>query len=78
MTPMPIYKERQNVNYPFIGGILLFALAVGLVPGIILGGLWWLFALYIALTIGIIVSFFQMKIELFKDKLLNKIRAFLP
>ena len=76
MTPMPIYKERQNVNYPFIGGILLFALAVGLVPGIILGGLWWLFALYIALTIGIIVSFFQMKIELFKDKLLIKFGLF--
>ena len=66
---MPIYEERLNVNYPFIAGILLWALAVGLVPGIILGGLWWLFALYIALTIGIIVSFFQMKVELFEDKL---------
>ena len=76
MTPMPIYEERLNVNYPFIGGIFLWALAVGLVPGIILGGLWWLFALYIALTIGIIVSFFQMKVELFKDKLIIKLGLF--
>jgi len=73
---MPIYEERLNVNYPFIGGILLWALAVGLVPGIILGGLWWLFALYIALTIGIIVSFFQMKAELFEDKLVIKLGLF--
>ena len=76
MTPMPIYEERLNVNYPFIGGIFLWALAVGLVPGIILGGLWWLFALYIALTIGIIVSFFQMKVELFEDKLIIKLGLF--
>ena len=76
MSSMPIYEERLNVNYPFIGGILLFALAVGLVPGIILGGLWWLFALYIALTIGIIVSFFQMKAELFEDKLVIKLGLF--
>ena len=72
----PIYKERLNVNYPFIGGIFLFALAVGLVPGIILGGLWWLFALYIVLTIGIIVSFFQMKVELFEDRLIIKFGLF--
>ena len=76
MSSMPIYEERLNVNYPFIGGILLWALAVGLVPGIILGGLWWLFALYIALTIGIIVSFFQMKVELFEDKLVIKMGLF--
>ena len=76
MSSIPIYVERQNVNYPFVGGIFLFALAVGLVPGIILGGLWWLTALYIALTIGIIVSFFQMKIELFKDKLIIKFGLF--
>jgi len=72
----PIYEERLNVNYPFIGGIFLFALAVGLVPGIILGGLWWLFALYIVLTIGIIVSFFQMKVELFEDRLIIKFGLF--
>jgi hypothetical protein len=69
MPPIPVYEERLNVNYPFIAGIWLWALAVGLVPGIILGGLWWLFALYIALTIGIIVSFFHMKVDLFKDGL---------
>ena len=73
---MPIYEERLNVNYPFIGGIFIFALAVGLVPGIILGGLWWLFTLYIVLTIGIIVIFFQMKVELFKDKLIIKYGLF--
>ena len=73
---MPIYEERLNVNYLFIGGIFLFALAVGLVPGIIFGGLWWLTALYIALTTGIIVSFFQMKVELFKDKLIIKFGLF--
>jgi len=39
MPPMPIYEERLNVNYSFIGGIFLFALAVGLVPGIIFGRL---------------------------------------
>jgi len=73
---MPIYEERLNVNYPFIGGIFLFALAVGLVPSIILGGLWWLTSLYTALTIGIIVSFFQMKVELFQDKLIIKLGLF--
>jgi hypothetical protein len=76
MSSMPVYEERLNVNYPFIGGILLWALAVGLVPGIILGGLWWLFALYIALTIGIIVSFFQMRVELFEDRLVIKYGLF--
>jgi len=73
---MPIYEEKLNVNYPFIGGILLWALAVGLAPGIILGGLWWLAVLYIALTIGIIVSFFQMRVELFEDKLVIKLGLF--
>jgi len=76
MSSTPIYEERLNVNYPFIAGILLWALAVGLVPGIILGGLWWLTALYIVLTIGIIVSFFQMKVELFEDKLVTKLGLF--
>jgi len=76
MSSMPIYEERLNVNYPFIGGIFLFALAVGLIPSIILGGLWWLTALYTALTIGIIVSFFQMRVELFEDKLIIKFGLF--
>ena len=73
---MPIYEEKLNVNYPFIGGILLWALAVSLVPGIILGGLWWLALLYIVLTISIIVSFFQMRVELFEDKLVIKLGFF--
>jgi hypothetical protein len=76
MSPIPIYEEKLNVNYPFVGGILLWALAVGLVPGIILGGLWWLASLYIVLTIGIIVSFFQMRVELFEDKLVVKCGLF--
>jgi hypothetical protein len=69
---MPIYEERINVNYPFAGGILLWALAIGLVPPIILGGLWWFAVLYIALTVAIIASFFQMKVALFQDKLVIK------
>ena len=73
---MPVYEEKLNVNYPLVGGISLWALALGLAPGIILGGLWWLAALYIALTIGIIVSFFQMKVELFQDKLVIKYGLF--
>ena len=73
---MPIYEERLNVSYPFIAGIFLFALAVGLVPSIIFGGLWWFTALYTALTIGIIASFFQMKVELFQDKLVIKYGLF--
>jgi hypothetical protein len=73
---MPVYEEKLNVNYPFAGGILIWALAVGLAPGIILGGLWWLAALYIVLTIGIIASFFQMKVELFQDKLVIKYGLF--
>jgi len=73
---MPIYKERLNVNYLFAGVIFLFALVVGLVPGITLGGLWWLTSLYIVLTIGIIASFFQMKVELFQDKLVIKFGIF--
>jgi len=73
---MPIYEERLNVNYPFVGSIFLVSLAVGLIPGIILGGLWWLAALYIILTLGIIISFFQMKVELFQDKLVIKFGLF--
>lgn len=76
MSSLSIYEERLNVNYPFIGGIFLFALAVGLVLGIIFGGLWWPTVLYTVLTIGIIVSFFQMKVELFQDKLVIKFGLF--
>jgi len=72
MSSTPIYEERLNASCPLIAGVSLWALAVGLVPGIILGGLWWLFALYIALTIGIIFGFYQMKVELFEDKLVIK------
>ena len=73
---MPIYEEKINVNYPFIAGILIFALAVGLVPSIILEGLWWFTALYTAATIGIIASFFQMKVQLFQDELVIKYGLF--
>jgi len=76
MSSTPIYQEKLNVNYLFAGAILLLALAVGLVPGITLGGLWWLTTLYIVLTIGIIVSFFQMKVELFPEKLVIKFGLF--
>ena len=69
---MPIYEERLNANSPLIAGVSLWALAVGLVPGIIIGGLWWLFALYIPFTIAIIFGFYQMKVELSKDKLVIK------
>jgi len=76
MSSMPIYEERLNASCPLIAGVSLWALAVGLVPGIILGGLWWLASLYIVLTIGIIVSFFQMRVELFEDKLVVKCGLF--
>jgi hypothetical protein len=69
---MPIYEEKLNASYPLVGGLLLWALFVGLAPGIILGGPWWLAALYIALTIGTVFGFFQMKIELTTDKLVVK------
>ncbi len=76
MPPTPIYGERLNANYLLISGVFLFALAVGIVPGIVLDGLWWLTILYLALTIGIIVSFFQMKVTLFKDRLVIKFGLF--
>jgi len=66
---MPIYQEKINENYPFAGGLLLWALVVGLVPGILLGGVWWFAAFYIALTVAIIASFFQMKVALYEDRL---------
>ena len=76
MTATPIYKEKLKVNYPFIIGILLWAVAVGLAPGIILGGLWWLFVLYLVLTVGIVASFFQMEVELLEAKLIIKYGPF--
>jgi len=66
---MPIYEEKINENYPFAGGLVLWALAVGLVPGILLGGVWWFAAFYIALTVAIVASFFQMKVALYEDRL---------
>jgi hypothetical protein len=72
MASIPIYEERLKANSQLIIGVSLWALAVGIIPGIILGGLWWLFALYIALTIVIIFGFYQMKVELFVDKLVIK------
>ena len=66
---MPIYEEKLDVNYPFAGGLLLWALAVGLIPGILLSGVWWFAAAYIALTVAIIASFFRMKVALFEDRL---------
>jgi hypothetical protein len=66
---MPIYEERLGANTLLIVGISLWALALGLVPGIIFGGWWWFFALYIALTFAIIIAFFRMRVQLFKDKL---------
>jgi len=66
---MPIYEEKINENYLFAGGLLLWAIAVGLVPGILLGGVWWYAAFYIALTVAIIACFFQMKVALYEDRL---------
>ena len=81
MSSKPIYEERLNVNYLFIGGLFLFLLAVSLVPQIVLKGIdlmkgVWLAAYLTAVTIGIIVNFFQMKIELFQDKLVIKTGLF--
>jgi len=69
---MPIYEEKLNVNYPFVGGLLAWAVAVGIVPGIILSGVWWFTIAYIVLTVGIIASFFQVKVTLSEDKLAIK------
>ena len=71
-SKMPIYEERLKANSPLIIGVFLWSIAVGIIPGIILGGAWWLFALYIAFSIGIIAGFYQMKVELFPDKLVIK------
>jgi hypothetical protein len=73
---MPIYEERINANSWLIFGVSLWALAVGIIPGIILNGLWWFLALYLALTLIIIFGFYQMKVELFQDKLVIKFGFF--
>ncbi|MDH5695104.1 MAG: hypothetical protein OEZ00_00625 [Dehalococcoidia bacterium] len=78
---MPLYEERLNANYLFIGGIFLFILAVGLVPQIVLKDIdltkgVWLAAYLTAVTIGIIVNFLRIKIELFQDKLMIKTGLF--
>ena len=78
MPPMPIYEERLNTNYLFIGGIIL---AIGLVPQIVLKNIdlmkgVWLAAYLTAVTIGIIVNFCRIKIELFQDKLMIKTGLF--
>jgi hypothetical protein len=69
MPSSPIYEERLGANKLLLVGVSLWSLAVGLVPGIILGGWWWLFALYIAFTAAIIFGFYQMRVELSKEKL---------
>jgi hypothetical protein len=69
VSSTPIFEERLGANTLLIAGISLWALALGLVPGIILGGLWWLFSIYIAVTSIITVAFFQMRVQLFKDRL---------
>ena len=69
---MPVYEEKLNVNYPFAIGLLVWAVAVGIIPGIILSGLWWFTIAYVVLTIGIIASFFRMKVTLSDDKLAIK------
>ena len=76
MASIPIYEERLKANSPLIVGVSLWALAVGIIPGIILGGLWWLFALYIAVTVIIIFGFYQMKVELSVNELVIKFGFF--
>jgi hypothetical protein len=78
MSSTPIYEERLSVNYLLIGSIIL---AIGLVPQIVLGDIdlmkgVWLAAYLTAVTIGIIVNFYRIKIELFQDKLMIKTGLF--
>jgi hypothetical protein len=72
MPSSPIYEERLRANRWLLGGVSLWALAVGLAPGIILSGWWWLFALYVAFTAAIIFAFAQMRLQLFGDRLVVK------
>ncbi len=78
MSSTPIYEERLNTNYLLIGSIIL---TIGLVPQIVLGDIdlvkgAWLAAYLTAVTIGLIVNFYRIKIELFQDKLMIKTRLF--
>jgi hypothetical protein len=66
---MPVYEEKLNANYPLVGGLLLWSLVVGLVPGVLLSGIWWFAVFYIALTVIVIAGFFQMKVSLYQDRL---------
>lgn len=72
MPPKPIYEETLKANSKLVAGVLLWALAVAIIPGIISGGVWWLFILYIALTLAILYGFYKMKVELFEDRLVVK------
>jgi len=69
MPPKPIYEEKLKANSTLVAGVLLWGLVVGVIPGIIIGGLWWLFTLYIALTLAILYGLYQMNVELFEDRL---------
>src|SRR4030042_5599453 len=72
----PIYEEKLDASYPLVIGVLVFSLLVGIIPGIIVGGLSWLTALYFILALGVVVSFFRVKIELYADKLKVKYGLF--
>jgi hypothetical protein len=71
MASIPIYEERLKANFLLIVGVLLWVLAVGTMPGIILDGRWWLFAIYLVTSI-LIFGFYQMKVELFPKMLVIK------
>jgi hypothetical protein len=71
MQSVPIYEERLRANSWLIYGVALWVLAVGVIPGIILGGPWWLFVIYLA-TLILILGLFQMKVELFPKTLVIK------
>jgi hypothetical protein len=72
MPAKTIYEERIGANSLLIAGVSLWALALGLVPGILLGGWWWFFSLYIVLSFGIIIAFLHMKVELSQERLVVK------
>jgi len=71
MAAVPIYTEKLRANFLLIVGVSLWVLAVGTMPGIILDGQWWLFAIYLVTSI-LIFGFYQMKVELFPKMLVIK------
>ena len=71
MASIAIYEERLRANFLLVVGVLLWVLAVGTMPGIILDGQWWLFAIYLVTSI-LIFGFYQMKVELFPKMLVIK------